>query len=173
LTQHGATRANEGTKLQKLSRTDRRILETLQAEGQLSNVDLAARVGLSPSPCLRRVKALEADGVISGYVALLDRRKLGLDVVAYVEVQVDRHNDTVADAFRNAVLRDPAVVACQAMTGAFDYLLKVVVPNLDAYAEFTMRRLLKMPGVKDVRSSFVLETLKDSTALPLTQIEER
>ena len=160
-------------KLQKLSRTDRRILETLQVEGQLSNVDLAARVGLSPSPCLRRVKALEADGVISGYVALLDRRKLGLDVVAFVEVQVDRHNDTVADAFRNAILRDPAVVTCQAMTGAFDYLLKVVVPNLDAYAEFTMKRLLKMPGVKDVRSSFVLETLKDSTALPLAQLDDR
>ena len=159
--------------LQKLSRTDRRILETLQAEGQLSNVDLAARVGLSPSPCLRRVKALEADGVIAGYVALLDRRKLGLDVVAFVEVQVDRHNDTVADAFKNAILRDPAVVTCQAMTGAFDYLLKVIVPNLDAYAEFAMKRLLKMPGVKDVRSSFVLETLKDSTALPLTQLEER
>ncbi|QUD87388.1 Lrp/AsnC family transcriptional regulator [Phenylobacterium montanum] len=159
--------------LQRLSRTDRRILETLQVEGQLSNVDLAARVGLSPSPCLRRVKALEADGVISGYVALLDRRKLGLDVVAFVEVQVDRHNDTVADAFRNAILRDPAVVTCQAMTGAFDYLLKVVVPNLDAYAEFTMKRLLKMPGVKDVRSSFVLETLKDSTALPLAQLDDR
>ena len=159
--------------LQKLSRTDRRILETLQVEGQLSNVDLATRVGLSPSPCLRRVKALEADGVISGYVALLDRRKLGLDVVAFVEVQVDRHNDTVADAFRNAILRDPAVVTCQAMTGAFDYLLKVVVPNLDAYAEFTMKRLLKMPGVKDVRSSFVLETLKDSTALPLAQLDDR
>uniref|UniRef100_UPI003460CC55 Lrp/AsnC family transcriptional regulator n=1 Tax=Phenylobacterium montanum TaxID=2823693 RepID=UPI003460CC55 len=159
--------------MQRLSRTDRRILETLQVEGQLSNVDLAARVGLSPSPCLRRVKALEADGVISGYVALLDRRKLGLDVVAFVEVQVDRHNDTVADAFRNAILRDPAVVTCQAMTGAFDYLLKVVVPNLDAYAEFTMKRLLKMPGVKDVRSSFVLETLKDSTALPLAQLDDR
>ncbi len=159
--------------MQKLSRTDRRILETLQTEGQLSNVDLAARVGLSPSPCLRRVKALEADGVIAGYVALLDRRKLGLDVVAFVEVQVDRHNDTVAEAFRHAILRDPAVVTCQAMTGAFDYLLKVLAPNLDAYADFTMKRLLKMPGVKDVRSSFVLETLKDSTALPLTQIEER
>ncbi len=159
--------------MQRLSRTDRRILETLQAEGQLSNVDLAARVGLSPSPCLRRVKALEADGIIAGYVALLDRRKLGLDVVAFVEVQVDRHNDTVAEAFKHAILRDPAVVTCQAMTGAFDYLLKVVAPNLDAYAEFTMKRLLKMPGVKDVRSSFVLETLKDSTALPLTQIEDR
>lgn len=156
--------------LQGLTRTDRRILEVLQTEGRLSNVELAARVGLSASPCLRRVKALEEVGLISSYVALLDRRKLGLDVVAYVEVQVDRRGDAGADAFRQMVLREPAVVACQAMTGAFDYLLKVVTPNLDTYADFTMKRLLKTPGVKDVRSSFVLETIKDSTALPLIQM---
>lgn len=155
-----------------LTRTDRKILDVLQTDAHVSNVELAERVGLSPSPCLRRVKLLEARGLIGGYVALLDRRKLGLDVVAFVEVQVDRHTDTAAAAFRAAVEGQPEIVACHMMTGAFDYLLKVVVPNLDAYAEFTLLGLLKMPGVKDVRSSFVLETLKDSTALPLTQLEE-
>ncbi|MET3665019.1 Lrp/AsnC family transcriptional regulator [Caulobacter sp. 1776] len=154
----------------KLTRADRKILQILQADGKISNVDLAERVGLSPSPCLRRVKQLEASGLISGYVALLDRRKARLDVLAYVEVQVD-HKEGAAEAFQQAVLREPEVVSCHVMTGNFDYLLKVAVPNLDAYADFTMKRLLKMPAVKDIRSSFVLETIKDSTALPLDYLE--
>jgi Lrp/AsnC family transcriptional regulator, leucine-responsive regulatory protein len=158
-------------KLPKLSRTDRKILGVLQADGRLTNVELAERVGLSPSPCLRRVKQLEASGLISRYVALLDRRKLGLGVLAFVEVQLDRHNDAAVEAFREGIVRAPEVVSCHMMTGAFDYLLTVVAPDLDAYADFTMRRLLKLQGVKDVRSSFVLDTLKDSTALPLDQVE--
>jgi Lrp/AsnC family leucine-responsive transcriptional regulator len=149
---------------------DTKILRVLQADAGLNNVELAERVGLSPSPCLRRVKQLEQDGVIAGYVALLDRRKIGLDIMAFVEVQVDRHSDTVAEAFRKAIERQPEVIACYAMTGSFDYLLKVVVPSLDAYADFTMHRLLKIPGVKDVRSSFVLDMLKDATALPLEHL---
>lgn len=155
----------------EISATDSRILRVLQEEGGLTNVELADRIGLSPSPCLRRVKHLENQGLISGYVALLDRRKLGLDVLAFVEVQVERHSDAVAAAFRDAVTKDPAVVSCHTMAGAFDYLLKVVAPNLDAYADFAMNRLLKMPGVKDVRSSFALETLKDTTALPLGHLK--
>jgi Lrp/AsnC family leucine-responsive transcriptional regulator len=91
-------------------------------------------------------------------------------VLAYVEVQVDRHSEEAAEAFKQAVLREPEVVGCYAMTGGYDYLLRVVVPSLDAYAEFTMKRLLKMPAVKDVRSSFVLETIKDQTALPLDHL---
>ena len=87
-----------------------------------------------------------------------------------IQNQLDRHNDAAVEAFREAILRAPEVVACHMMTGAFDYLLSVVAPDLDAYAEFTIRRLLKLPGVKDVRSSFVLDTLKDSTALPLDQV---
>ncbi|NQE62606.1 Lrp/AsnC family transcriptional regulator [Caulobacter sp. RHG1] len=154
----------------KLTRADRKILQILQEDGKISNVDLAERVGLSPSPCLRRVKQLEATGLIAGYVALLDRRKARLDVLAYVEVQVD-HTEGAAEAFQQAVLREPEVVGCYVMTGSFDYLLRVVVPNLDAYADLTMKRLLKMPGVKDVRSSFVLDTIKDSTALPLDYMD--
>ena len=125
---------------------------------------------MSPSPCLRRVKQLEARGVIGAYVALLDRRALGLDVMAFVEVHIDRHTDTAADAFAGAVMREPEVAACYALTGAFDYLIQVIAPSLDAYAEFTMNRLLKMPGVKDVRSSFVLQAVKQSTALPLAHL---
>ena len=143
----------------------------LQTDAHLSNVALADRIGLSPSPCLRRVHQLESQGVIAGYVALLDRRKIGLDVMAFVEVRVDRHNDSVAEAFRTAILREPEVVSCHALSGAYDYLLKVAAPNLDSFAEFAMKRLLKMPGVTDVRSSFILDTLKDSTAYPLGHLE--
>jgi Lrp/AsnC family leucine-responsive transcriptional regulator len=151
----------------KLTAADLKILDVLQADGRISNVELAERVGLSPSPCLRRVKQLEADGVISGYAALVDRRKIGLGVIAFVEVQVDRHNDAVAEAFRAAIVREPEVVACYAMAGGYDYMLKVVAQTLDTYAELTLKRLLRIPGVKDIRSSFVLEVQKDSTALPL------
>jgi Lrp/AsnC family leucine-responsive transcriptional regulator len=153
--------------MSELSHTDMRILQVLQTDARLTNVELAERVGMSPSPCLRRVRQLETRGVISSTVALLDRRALGLDVLAFVEVHIDRHTDTVADAFAGAVMKEPEVTACYAMTGAYDYLLQVIVPSLDAYADFTMNRLLKMPGVKDVRSSFVLQSVKESTALPL------
>jgi Lrp/AsnC family leucine-responsive transcriptional regulator len=152
---------------------DLRILAALQANGRLTNVELAERVGLSPSPCLRRVKALEARGLIKGYVALLDRRALGMGVMAFVEVQVERNSETVTDAFLGALKREPAVVACYAMTGPYDYLLQVVTPTLDDYAQFAMQRLLKMPGVKDVRSSFALEAAKESTALPLGHLKTR
>ena len=155
----------------RLSRSDHRILKILQAEADLSNVELADRIGLSPSPCLRRVNQLKEDGIITGYVALLDRRTLGLDVVSFVEVQVDRHAPAVDSAFRAAILKEPEVVACYVTTGQVDYLLKVIAADLDAYADFTLQRLLKMPGVKDVRSSLVLDIVKDSTALPLGHLE--
>lgn len=151
----------------ELTEVDLRILEALQADGRLTNVELAERVGLSPSPCLRRVKALEARGLLKGYVALLDRRAIGLGVMAFVEVQVERNSETAAEAFTGALERESAVVACYAMTGPYDYLLQVVTPTLDDYAQFAMQRLLKIPGVKDVRSSFALESAKESTALPL------
>jgi len=154
-----------------LSDVDLRILEALQADGRLTNVELAERVGLSPSPCLRRVKALEARGLIKGYVAQLDRRALGLGVMAFVEVQIERNSETVTEAFLRALKDEPAVVACHAMTGPYDYLLQVVTPTLDDYAQFAMQRLLKLPGVKDVRSSFALEAAKESTALPLAHLK--
>jgi Lrp/AsnC family leucine-responsive transcriptional regulator len=151
----------------ELTNADLRILRTLQREASLTNVELAERVGMSPSPCLRRVRQLEERGVIKGYVAVLDRRALGFDVMAFVEVRMDHHSDTAADAFAGAVLKEPAVVACYTTSGEYDYMLTVVVRNLDDYADFAMKRLLRMPGVKDVRSSFVLQSVKESSALPL------
>lgn len=149
-----------------LDAADLRILDALQRNGRLSNVDLADQVGLSPSPCLRRVRDLEEEGYIAGYSAILDRRKLGLGVVAFVEVKIDQNAEGDA-VFRRAVERIPEIVSCFVMTGTMDYLLQVVVPDLDAYAEVSMKRLLQIPGVKDVRSSFVLDVVKHSTALPL------
>lgn len=149
-----------------LDAADLRILDALQRNGRLSNVDLAEQVGLSPSPCLRRVRELEEAGYIQGYAALLDRRRLGFGVVAFVEVKIDQNAEGDA-RFRQAVERIPEVVSCFVMTGTMDYLLQVVVPDLDAFAEVSMRRLLQIPGVKDVRSSFVLDVVKHGTALPL------
>ncbi|QJE74308.1 Lrp/AsnC family transcriptional regulator [Aerophototrophica crusticola] len=149
-----------------LDGADMRILDALQRNGRLSNVDLAEQVGLSPSPCLRRVRDLEEDGYIQGYAAILDRRKLGFGVVAFVEVKIDQNAEGDL-RFRRAVEAIPEVVSCFVMTGTMDYLLQVVVPDLDAYAEVSMGKLLQIPGVKDVRSSFVLDVVKHSTCLPL------
>src|SRR5262250_3304173 len=146
---------------------DLRILTALQSEGRLANVELAERVGLSPSPCLRRLKQLEASGHIRGYVALLDRKRLGFGVEAFVQVSLERHQDRFDKAFRKAVLSHPEIVGCYVMTGEMDYLLHVLARDLEAYGRFTLDVLLKMPGVKDVKSSLALEVVKDSTALPL------
>ncbi len=131
------------------------------------------KVGLSPSPCLRRTKQLEASGVIRGYVALLNRKMLGFGVEAFVQVSLDRHQDRLDRAFREAILAREEIVGCYVMTGEMDYLLHVLVRDLEAYGQFTMGVLLKMPGVKDVKSSLALEVVKDSTALPLERAEER
>ncbi|WP_044564098.1 Lrp/AsnC family transcriptional regulator [Azospirillum sp. B4] len=149
-----------------LDAADLRILDTLQRNGRLSNVDLAEAVGLSPSPCLRRVKDLEDQGYIQGYAALLDRRRLGLGVVAFVEVKIDQNAEGDA-VFRRLVSQIPEVVSCFVMTGTMDYLVQVVVSDLEAFAEVSMKKLLQIPGVKDVRSSFVLDVVKHSTAVPL------
>lgn len=152
-----------------LDAADLRILEALQRNGRLSNVDLADKVGLSPSPCLRRVKDLEEDGYIQGYAAILDRRKLGLGVVAFVEVKIDQNAEGDA-IFRRSVAQIPEIVSCFVMTGAMDYLLQIVVPDLDAYAEVAMKRILQIPGVSDMRSSFIIDVVKHSTALPLPAV---
>jgi Lrp/AsnC family transcriptional regulator, leucine-responsive regulatory protein len=116
-----------------LDRVDRRLLEVLQREGRLSNVALAERVHLSPSPCLRRMKALEEDGVIEGYRAVLDREAVGLGLTVFVEVKVEGHSEAVASAVQEAVTAMPEVVSCHIVSGAADFLLEVVVPDLRAY----------------------------------------
>jgi Lrp/AsnC family transcriptional regulator, leucine-responsive regulatory protein len=150
-----------------LDPADLRILAALQRNGRLSNVDLADQVGLSASPCLRRVRELEESGFISGYAAILDRRRLGFGVVAFVEVKVEQ-NANGDSLFRTAVSAIPEVVSCFVMTGTMDYLLQVVVSDLDAFATVSLKKVLQIPGVKDVRSSFVIDVVKESTALPLT-----
>jgi Lrp/AsnC family leucine-responsive transcriptional regulator len=148
---------------------DLKILQVLQLEGRIANVELAERVGLSPSPCLRRLKQLEASGLIRGYAALLDRKRLGFGVEAFMQVSLERHQDRFDKAFRKAVLSHPEIVGCYVMTGEMDYLLHVVARDLEAYGRFTLEVLLKMPGVKDSKSSLSLEVVKDSTALPLAR----
>jgi Lrp/AsnC family transcriptional regulator, leucine-responsive regulatory protein len=153
-----------------LDRTDRRILEQLQADGRLSNQELAERVLLSPSPCLRRVRALERSGVIQRYAALLDPLQVGLGLLAYVSVKLEKRGKMPVDQFTRAVQGWPEVVACFSMTGDMDYLMRVQVEDLAHYSRFIMDKLLKQPGVIDIRSNFVLERVKETTALPLEQL---
>jgi Lrp/AsnC family leucine-responsive transcriptional regulator len=153
-----------------LDRTDRKILELLQRDGRLTNAELAERVSLSPSPCLRRVRALEEAGVIRQYVALVEPAKVGLGLLAYVVVKLEKRGKMPVDEFSRAVQGWPEVVACYAMTGDMDYLLRVHVEDLEHFSRFVLDRLLKQPGVIDVRSNFVLERIKDTTALPLSHL---
>lgn len=153
-----------------LDRTDLRILEQLQKDGRLSNQELAERVSLSPSPCLRRLKRLEESGVIRSYVALLDPDRIGLGLLAYVSVKLEKRDRMPMDEFRARVQSWPEVLACYAMTGEMDYLLRVHVEDLQHFSRFVMDQLLKQPGVVDVRSSFALERIKETTALPLTRV---
>ena len=150
-----------------LDRTDLRILEQLQRDGRLSHVELAERVGLSPTPCTRRVRRLEQAGIIQGYAAILDPKRVGQNVAAYIQIKLERHTDDVIEQFRRTLEERPEVVAAHAMTGEMDFLLQVVVPDLDALGQFTLHQLLKLPGVRDVRSSLVLETLKSSARVPI------
>lgn len=150
-----------------LDRTDRRILDLLQKEGRLTNVELAEKVALSPSPCLRRVRALEEAGVIRDYVALLDPMKVGLGLLAYVSVTLEKRGRMASESFGRTVLTWPEVISCYSMTGEMDYLLRVHVEDLEHFTRFMMDRLLKLPSVVDVKSNFVLERVKDTTALPL------
>jgi len=148
---------------------DLKILHVLQSEGRLSNVELANRIGLSPSPCLRRVKRLEAEGVIEGYSARINRGKIGMGVTVFVSVGLDRHREEEAERFRRAVLRLPQVLSCHAISGEPDFLLEIVVADLNQYSEFVLKRLRRIPGVKDLRSNFALETIKTATSLPLRE----
>nr|WP_296749661.1 Lrp/AsnC family transcriptional regulator [Thioalkalivibrio sp.] len=154
-----------------LDRTDRRILEALQEDAGLSNQALAERVGLSPSPCLRRVRALEEAGIIVARVALLDGRRLGLELTALIHIGMDRHTPERFASFEEAVAGYPEVQRCFLITGqAADYLLQVVVPDMDAYQDFLLRRITRLEGVSSVHSSFVLRRVVDRSALPLNYL---
>ena len=151
----------------KLDRTDRRIVDALQRDGRLPNNELAAQVSLSPSPCLRRVRSLEEAGVIKRYVALVDPLKVGLQMLAYVSVKLEKKGQMPAEGFNSAVNTWSEVTECYAMTGDMDYLLRVQVEDLDHFSRFIMGKLLKQAAVADVKSSFALERVKETTVVPL------
>lgn len=146
---------------------DRKILEVLQEDARISNVDLAARVGLSPSPCLRRVRDLEERGVVRKYVALLDPGAVGLGVSVFVQVSLERQAERGLDAFEKYILDRPEVLECYLMTGDADYLVRVVVPDVAAFERFLLDHLTRIPGVASIKSSFALKQVKYRTSLPL------
>ena len=154
----------------KFDRFDRRILEALQANGRLPNIDLAADIGLSPSPCSRRLRLLEEPGVIKGYSAVLDQERVGLGLTVFVGIKVERHQEKEAEAFREAVSVLPEVVMAHLVSGESDFLLQVVVPHLRAYEDFLTGTLLKLPGVRDIRSNFAIQTVKPQSPLPLAHL---
>ena len=152
----------------KLDRYDRRILEVLQEDGRISNQDLAERIGLSPSPCLRRVRALEESGIISGFRAMLDPAKLGLDLMAILSISMDRHTPERFARFDEAVRGLPEVLECLLITGRdADYQLKVVVRDMEAYQDLLLNKITRIEGVSGVHSSFVLRRVVERTSLPL------
>jgi Lrp/AsnC family leucine-responsive transcriptional regulator len=146
---------------------DRKIIAALQADGRLSNVDLADRIGLSPSPCLRRVKRLEREGYIGSYRAVLDRTLVGLGFTVFVGVRIEAHSNDRAEGFEVAILAMPEVIGCHMVSGTVDYFLEVVVPDLAHYQKFLVETLLALPIVREVQSSIALNTLKAGAALPL------
>ena len=150
-----------------LDTTDWQILERLQGDARISNVRLAEAVNLSPSPCLARVRALEAAGVIARHVTLLDPSAVGLDVTVFIQVTLDKQVEPVLDRFEKAVRARPEVMECYLMTGDSDYLLRVVVPDVRALERFIVDVLSRMPGVGNIKSSFALKQVKYETALPL------
>ncbi len=151
----------------QLDAIDRRILEHLQDNARISNVDLAARVGISASPCWRRVRELEESGVISNYVTLIDAASVGLMVSVFVNVSLEKQVERELNVFQNAIRERPEVMECYLMTGEADFLLRVVVPDLMAYERFLMDHLTRVPGIASIRSSFALKQVKYRTALPL------
>ncbi|MFZ2986942.1 Lrp/AsnC family transcriptional regulator [Ideonella sp.] len=151
----------------ELDRYDVAILQALQRDARQSNADLAAAIGLSPAPTWRRVRRLEQIGVITGYRAEVDRRRIGLGVLAFVRVDADRDNAEATRALEAAIRQWPEVIACHYISGAGTFELQVMVTDLDAYARWTMETLFKLPNVKDLHTSFSLGEVKSGGALPL------
>ncbi|MFW5678159.1 MAG: Lrp/AsnC family transcriptional regulator [Rhodosalinus sp.] len=150
-----------------LDDTDRRLLRVLQREGRISNADLAERVHMSASACHRRVQRLEAAGMIRGYVALLDARKLGVPATVFVEITLQTQADEVLEAFEQAVRRVPDVLECHLMAGTADYILKVVAEDTEDFARIHRQYLTRLPGVAQMKSSFALRTVSATTSLPI------
>jgi Lrp/AsnC family leucine-responsive transcriptional regulator len=153
-----------------LDAIDCHIIAELQSDARLSNVELADKVGLSPSPCLRRVKRLEQEGYILGYRAALQRDRVGLGFSVFVGVKLNGHANDGALAFEQGVVEMPEVVACHLVSGEADYFLEVVVPDLAGYQRFLVGKLLNLPIVREVRSNIAIQTLKADAPLPLEHL---
>lgn len=157
----------------ELDRIDKHILRLMQANGRISNLELAEQVGLSPTPCSRRVKRLEESGLITGHVTLLDPQALGLNLTAIVGIAMDRHTPDRFESFEEEVRSYPEVMECCVVTGqAADYLLKAVVPDMEYYERFLLGKLTRIPGVTGVHSSFELRRVVQRTQLPLAHIDD-
>ena len=148
-------------------RLDRRILEELQADARISNQELAKRVGLSPAPCWRRLRRLEQAGFIAGYATLLKAASIGLPILAYAVVTLENHHPESVRQFDQLIKERPEVLECHAMSGASDYLLRIVAASMETYEQFLSTQLLQLRAVRSVNTSFVLRTKKHTTRLPI------
>jgi len=154
--------------MEKLDKYDQELLAILQKHGRITNQELAEAIKLSPSPCLRRVKQLEEDGLIDGYVALLNAKKLGLNLMAFIGISMDKHTPERFTDLEESLADYPEVLECHLITGqSADYLLKVIVRDMDAYQQFLLQKLTRIEGVSGVHTSFVLKSAITSTALPI------
>jgi Lrp/AsnC family transcriptional regulator, leucine-responsive regulatory protein len=155
----------------RLDAIDRRILEHLQQNARLTNAELAERCAISASPCWRRVHALEEAGVIARYVTLIEPKRIGLAVSVFISISLSTQVEAALEAFEAAIAGRPEVMECYLMTGDADYLLRVVVPDLEAYERFLMNHLTRIPGIANIRSSFALRSVKYRTDLPLGHLD--
>ncbi len=150
-----------------LDEIDRHILNCLQSEARMPNVELAEKVGLSPTPCARRVRIMETAGIIGRYVTVVNQKAVGLPISVFVNVTLERQVEQALAGFEKTILKRPEVMECYLMTGDADYLLRVVVADLDAYERFIMDHLTRIPGVANIKSSFALKQVAYKTALPI------
>ena len=153
----------------EIDQTDLRLLQSVQEDARLSNVDLAERIGLSPSPCLRRLRRLEDEGIIKGYMTLLDQKAVGLPVNVFISVTLKEQSEQALDEFEGRIRKLREVMECYLMTGTADYLLRVVTADLAAYESFLKEHLTRIPAIASIQSSFALKQVSFRTALPLPQ----
>lgn len=157
----------------KLDRFDAKILDALQRDGRLSVVDLADSIGLSPTPCARRIKALETEGAIEGYAAVLNPARVGLAVLAIVQVKLTEHTDETVARFEREIQLMDEVTKCFAMTGNYDFILEVYGEDLQALSNVVLKKLIRVPNVRDMQSSVVLQTIKRTARIPLAHLQAK
>ncbi len=150
-----------------MDQTDHKIIRELQSNGRLTNQELAERVNLSPSPCLRRLKALEKSGIIKGYCAIVDQKKYGLPVTVFVRIKLQHHTEDAVNGFEHAIQNIAEIMECHLMTGDWDYLMRVVVGSLEEYERFTRQRIHKIDGVAAIETSFAFGEVKRATTFPV------